>query len=132
MPYIEILPNNFHLVIPNEPGVYKIFSLNENGFPRSINRIGGIDNEGILYIGESKNLRERLRMLWRVLKPEYLTTAHTFGFNYNSVPLLQEMFPINTLAIKFEINQDHINYESLLIENYRQSFGEVPPFNGKK
>jgi hypothetical protein len=132
MPFILIHPIDFHTEIPSEPGVYKIYSLNDNHIPRPINRIGGIDNQGILYIGESQNLKERLRMLWRVLNPNYLATAHTFGINYNTVPLLQEIFPLNSLAVTFEIIQDHTNYETMLIENYRQLYGEVPPFNGKK
>ena len=132
MPYIIIHPENFHNEIPDQPGVYKIYSLDDNNIPRPINRLGGIDMQGILYIGESQNLKERLRMLWRVLNPNYLATAHTFGINYNTVPLLQELFPHNSLAVTFEIIQDHTSHETMLIENYRQLYGEVPPFNGKK
>jgi hypothetical protein len=132
MPFILIHPIDFHSEIPSEPGIYKIVSLNENRLPTPISRLGGVDNDGTLYIGQSQNLKDRLRMLWRVLNPGYLATAHTFGINYNHVPLLQALYPLDTIAINFEINYDQLNYEKSLIENYRQQYGEVPPLNEKK
>ena len=48
MPYIIIHPENFHNEIPDQPGVYKIYSLDDNNIPRPINRLGGIDKQGIL------------------------------------------------------------------------------------
>jgi len=129
---IRIEPEDFHIDIPEQGGVYWIYSLDNNDVPYPINRILGIDTNGVLYIGESENLRDRLRMLWRVLNPEYLATAHTFGVNYNALPSLQLRFPLNTLAVEYEVNAHHKIYETKLIETYRQTFGEVPPMNGRK
>lgn len=132
MPFIRIEPEDFHINIPQEGGVYWIYSLDDNDVPVPINRILGIDQSGVLYIGESENLKERLRMLWRVLNPEYLATAHTFGVNYNAMPEIQARFPLHTIAIQYEVTAHHDAYETQLIEEYRQQFGEVPPMNGRK
>lgn len=132
MPYIKIDPAEFYLQIPEQPGVYKLFSLNENDTPKHLQRVLGTDTAGILYIGKSNNLRDRLRMLWRVLNPDYNTRGHTFGVNNNSILIIREAFPLDTLAIDFEVQHDFHNYETLVIENYRQEFGEVPPLNGTK
>lgn len=132
MPLIRITKRNFHIDIPSRPGIYKIYSLDENDNPRHLQRLLGIDEEGVLYIGKSENLNDRVRMLWRVLQPNYRATAHTFGMNYKSLQVIQDEFPLDTLAIEFEENNMAKIYERSLIENYRQLYGEVPPLNGSK
>lgn len=129
---IRIEPEDFHIDIPEQGGVYWIYSLDDNDIPCPINRILDTDYNGVLYIGESGNLRERLRMLWRVLNPDYGATAHPFGMNYNSLPELRLRFPLHTLAIEWEVNANHKDYETQLISDYRQHFGEVPPLNARK
>ena len=132
MPFFRISNADFHYNIPQNPGVYRIFSLDNNDIPRPMQRVLGIDNDGILYIGKSNNLNERLRMLWRVLQPNYLATGHTFGINYKSLQVIQDAFPYDTLAIEFEENAEPAIFETALIETYRQIYGEVPPLNGSK
>lgn len=132
MPLIRITNRNFHITVPSRPGIYKIYSLDENDNPRHLQRLLGIDEEGVLYIGKSENLNDRVRMLWRVLQPNYRATAHTFGVNYKSLQVIQDAFPLDTLAIDFEENNMAKIYEKSLIENYRQLYGEVPPLNGSK
>lgn len=51
MDYIRILPKNFFMTIPEQPGVYKIFSLDKDNIPIATNRILETDKNGILYIG---------------------------------------------------------------------------------
>jgi excinuclease UvrABC nuclease subunit len=92
-----------------------------------LSRVLGTDLTGILYIGKSENLKERVRMLWRVLQPTYKATAHTFGMNYKSMKVIQDAFPFDTLAIEYEENPTAKVYEKSLIETYRQLYGEVPP-----
>jgi len=132
MKKIKIRPTDFHMNIPEKPGVYRIYSLDQNNKPKPIQRVLSIDKSGILYIGRSNNIRDRLRMLWRVLTPDYKATAHTFGINYNTLKIIRRAFPLNTLAIDYEINSSPKYYEKLLLERYRQKFGEVPPLNGSK
>jgi excinuclease UvrABC nuclease subunit len=47
--------------IPEEPGVYQLRSLGDDGNPQSISRLQGKDPEGIVYIGESSNLKKRIK-----------------------------------------------------------------------
>jgi excinuclease UvrABC nuclease subunit len=132
MPKIRIANVDFHFNVPAAPGVYKIFSLNDNDEPRRLPRVLGVDQSGILYIGRSGNLNDRLRMLWRVLQPNYRASAHTFGMNYKSLQVIQDAFPYDTLAIEFEENSEAKQLEKSLLEAYRQIYGEVPPLNGSK
>lgn len=132
MPLIRISNANFHIIIPPRSGVYRIFSLDQNDIPRPLQRVLGIDNDGILYIGKSENLNDRLRMLWRVLQPNYGASAHTFGINYKSLKIIQDAFPYDSLAIEFEESPEAKIYEKSLIESYRQKYGEVPPLNSSK
>lgn len=48
--------------IPENSGAYYIRCVNKFGKPINIVRLGGVDKEGIIYIGESgRNLRSRLK-----------------------------------------------------------------------
>jgi excinuclease UvrABC nuclease subunit len=132
MPKTRIINGDFHINIPSIPGVYKIYSLNDNNNARPLQRLLGTDQEGLLYIGKSENLNDRVRMLWRVLQPNYKATAHTFGMNYKSLQVIRDAFPLDTLAIEFEENNMAKTYEKTIIETYRQKYGEVPPLNGSK
>jgi hypothetical protein len=132
MDYIKLSNNFFWQTIPSKPGVYHIYSLDPKNKPKKLQRLIGKDEEGILYIGKSENLRERLRMLWRVLNPDLNATAHTFGEKYNTYQVLKSNFPLNTLAIKFRCSNNAKELEIKLIDEYINIFGEVPPFNSTK
>jgi hypothetical protein len=132
MDYIKLSNNFFWQTIASKPGVYHIYSLDPKNKPKKLHRLIGKDEEGILYIGKSENLRERLRMLWRVLNPDLKATAHTFGEKYNTYQVLKLNFPLNTLAIKFSCSNNAKELEIKLIDEYINNFGEVPPFNSTK
>lgn len=128
---ISLAEKQFWKNIPESGGVYHIRSFKDNKVIK-INRVLGIDNKGILYIGKSDNLRERLRMLWRVLNPKLEATAHTFGKKYNDNKKLRFVFPLKTLYVSFEVAEEPKNLESELLDKYFIKFGEVPPFNSTK
>jgi hypothetical protein len=132
MSHVRLQPEKFWQDIPAEPGIYKICVLNDNGTAVPLNRLIGTDPRGILYIGEGQNLRERLRMLWRVITPGYNATAHTCGINYKEVAAIQRIFPLSMLAVDYQVASNHRILEKQMIEDYRQQFGEVPPLNGRK
>jgi hypothetical protein len=92
----------------------------------------GIDNQGILYIGQSENLRARIRMLWRVLNPKLKATAHTFGSKYNENKKLKKAFPLKSLYVSYQITKEPKTLETNLLDKYFAKFGEVPPFNSSK
>lgn len=131
MKTISLAENNFWKQIPESGGVYFIYSYNNNT-PIKLNRVLGIDKEGVLYIGKSDNLRERLRMLWRVLNRKLKATAHTFGTKYNNNKKLEEAFPLKSLYISFRITTNPKILESELLDKYFSKYGEVPPFNSSK
>ena len=128
---ISLAEDRFWKNIPDVGGVYNIHCF-KGKKPITINRVLGIDNQGILYIGKSDNLRERLRMLWRVLNPNLKATAHTFGSKFNDNKKLKEAFPLNSLFIKYQVSKESKKLEKDLLDQYFQNFGEVPPFNSSK
>jgi hypothetical protein len=131
MKTISLAEINFWKQIPESRGVYFIYSCN-NLIPIRLNRVLGTDEEGVLYIGKSENLRERLRMLWRVLNPKLEATAHTFGTKYNSNQKLREAFPMKSLFVSYRITSEPKTLESELLDKYFLKYGEVPPFNSSK
>lgn len=131
MKTIKLLNDRFWNHIPECGGVYFIHSYN-NQIPIRLNRVLGADEEGILYIGKSGNLRERLRMLRRVLNPSLKATAHTFGQKYNSNEKLREAFPLESMYISYRISTEPKTLEFELLDKYFLKFGEVPPFNSSK
>lgn len=128
---ISLAEDGFWNHIPECSGVYLIHSYN-NQIPIKLNRVLDTDVEGVLYIGKSENMRERLRMLGRVLNPKLKATAHTFGTKYNANKKLMKAFPLNTLYVSYIITNEPKTSESELLDNYFANFGEVPPFNSSK
>lgn len=128
---ISLGDDGFWKRIPESGGIYFIYVYN-NKLPIKVSRVLGIDNDGVLYIGKSENLRERLRMLWRVINPKLKATAHTFGTKYNNNKKLREAFPFKSLYVSYTITTEPKTLESELIDKYFLKFGEVPPFNSSK
>jgi len=128
---ISLAEEQFWMSIPEDGGVYHIYCYKDKT-PLKINRVLRLDNEGILYIGKSANLRERLRMLWRVLNPKLKATAHTFGSKYNKNKKLRKTFPLKSLYVTYQFTVEPKSLETNLLDKYFAKFGEVPPFNSSK
>jgi excinuclease UvrABC nuclease subunit len=129
MKTIKLTDPEFWHNVPEEPGVYMVLNVTDSGKPSKLNRLLNIDENGILYIGKSSNLRDRLRMLWRTIQPDLKATAHTFGRRYKEISTLHTAYPISSLAITFSLVENPDKEESNLLRNYCEKFGEVPPFN---
>ncbi len=128
---ISLVEEQFWMNIPEDGGVYHIYCYKDKT-PLKINRVLRLDNDGILYIGKSENLRARIRMLWRVLNPNLKATAHTFGTKYNENKRLKKAFPLKSLYVSFQISKKPKTLENKLLDKYFAKFGEVPPFNSSK
>jgi hypothetical protein len=125
---------------PSKPGIYILY-LND-----PIRKINEIDRKGILYIGESSNLKSRLRIF---LKPQWkrwysknkdemfnhlvLTYVLDFDDDFNLIlngvtgkGLLKENAP---LKLKYSICSDRKNIEKKLLQGHFMLFGQLPPFN---
>jgi len=127
--------------VPSKPGIYILYLNNP------ITKISEIDKKGILYIGESSNLRSRLKIVVRPQwKKDYdknknemfnhlsLTYAVDFNDDFNLIifsgltgkGLLKEG---SSLKLKYSICSHHKNIEKKLLQGHFMSFGQLPPFN---
>ena len=128
---ISLVEDRFWKNIPEGGGVYKIHCIRDK-MPIKINRVLRLDNEGVLYIGKSNNLRERLRILRRNIIKKPQVSTHTFGKKHNENKRLQKAFPLNSLYVSYQITKEPKTLETDLLDKYSAKFGEVPPFNSSK
>jgi len=135
MRYLRFIDCDFFShIVDNKKGVYKLYSLTDEGTPKPVNRILGTDFEGVLYIGCSPDrpLQDRLKDAIKAFSPNYKSCPHSGGRKYSSMPKVQKAFPFQTLAITYEITDEPRKRETELIEEYCQIFGEEPPLNSSK
>lgn len=116
--------------LPDHRGhaVYRIRLL-ESGKVISIQRFLGCDNEGILCIGKSNNLKSRLAQFRR---GKDNGREHYEAYRlYTSRERLNELFPSRTYEysfVKLEPGKEG-DLEAELLKEYCREFGEVPPLN---
>lgn len=105
-------------------GVYRLVGLSGNGDlsrPAILDRVGGKDITGTLYIGEAGRLNMRLNQL-RLGKHQAS----------NLPTILESVFPPEQLAIALMFTHTFTKWiERDLINAYINSFGEAPPLNYK-
>ena len=135
-PLAELASNRFRSV-PIRPGVYVIYWV-KDGKPVPVQRILGVDERGILYIGTTrgeKGLRGRIRDLWISIeivrghrrRKKY---PHTFGPSLVYTGL-HNLIKDEELRIYFkEFSIDEAEYqEKRAILEYTRRYGEPPPLN---
>lgn len=124
--------DNFWEQIPETKGVYKLVSVDFITLkPVPVQRVCGIDKDGILYIGESQNLRNRLCDLKKSILEKFKSDSHPAGIQYKTNGMLMDMFSETSLAINYIEIDSHKNEETRLLSEYRLKFGELPPLNQK-
>jgi len=111
-------------------GVYRLIALASEGDakPATLNRVGGQDASGTLYIGESSNLSQRLNRLLR---------SGWGGRNEDShgaIGMLKQIAVLDYFPRKLGITllftvRDTRGVERDLIKAYMNSFGDTPPLN---
>lgn len=118
-------------------GVYRVFSSGIN-----IDRCCGKDSTGTLYIGRAGAGRRD----WSILRTRIQSLVkyeHHVTKIWRSSNLLQEKFPWDSLAIEWAYTGRILNQngelvpeaklaEGLLLDCYRDSFGELPPWNHRR
>ena len=128
--------------IPQIRGVYWLIamskpveSFDKNDPFRHISRLTGVDKKGILYIGKTTDLKGRLyKKLVEPIKKykpnsKWGDMPRDFMFDYFHSRNAEDNYPRNTLSVVF---RNHLNPEALeekLLYSYRQTYGELPPFN---
>jgi hypothetical protein len=109
-----------------EPGAYKIVCSEE------IRRLRGADPEGILVIGESVNLRNRVGQFIRTVIDEK-NSSHSEGVTFYNLGM-STRFPVSTLRFKFAVTGTKAEAEALeakTMKAYEDRHWEFPPLNFK-
>ena len=112
-------------------GVYKLHCLYEENNSKfiPINRILGVDQEGVLYIGKASQICTRIGDLMKSLSPSHKSFNHPAGIRYASNKKLQESFSFNRLCVTVLPSEDPNDSEVYEMRKYFEQYGEVPPFN---
>ena len=123
--------------IDEKPGAYIIRYL-EGSSPKHFTRLNGIDEEGILCIGKSNNLRRRIREFLKDIATEGLKEKyHSEGWNFRKYfrdnpnpkaikPEIENM-EVFWKAMNSEAEADEL--ETILIQDYVMTFQDKPPLN---
>lgn len=115
------------VTIPRKPGVYQFRCLSDKGLPLAIPRLSKIDSKGIIYIGESGDLRKRLLDFRATLK-DRKKSRHAAGWTYCSFNYFP-IFPPRRLQFRHKVLRNPIAEEFELIMSYRKTFMDLPPLN---
>jgi len=112
-------------------GAYKLHCLDKSDQNRvePLNRVLGLDNEGILYIGETSKNHFRIGDLIKSLSPHHKSLGHHAGIRFSNNIKLRERFPFERLCFTFIPAENPKEKESQELQRYFQKYGEVPPLN---
>jgi len=118
---------NFKEIQEKAAGVYEI-KWAVDGKPQPINRTNGIDESGLLYIGQSSNLQRRIKGLW-----QHITggkSRHTAGRTYTTYHY-ERKFPPEQLEVRWALlsKEQCPKVESKLLDEYVNNFLDKPPLN---
>jgi len=120
-----------HYRIPAKPGVYEIRCVSGRGKPFKIYRAYGVDEDGILSIGESSNLSDRLHGFRRTIQPHTKRSSHAAGWCYVSLRY-ERVFKKENLQFKYKVTgtkKQAQKEEFILLCKYRSQFLDLPPLN---
>ena len=112
--------------INNSPGAYMIAA------KRTINRAIGKDEEGILDVGESKNLRDRIKSFIACANGNR-KSGHMAGWRYCEFNF-NEVFPLESLYLSWHMAEskgEAYQLESNILKKYLKQHYELPPLNYK-
>jgi hypothetical protein len=122
--------------IPNVPGAY-IIIYSKNGVPQHLNRLNGVDEEGIFCIGKTKNLAGRIiQFVSDILTEGLKVNVHSEGWNFrryfrdNPKGKIKPRF--EDLEIYWKILESEsaaLKFETRLIQSYVMNFQDKPPLN---
>lgn len=130
--WVHLTDESLHDV-PQKTGIYEIRA------PRSIksiNRLIGKDEKGILEIGQSSDLRIRLRAFYNAAKGG--EESHSEGIRFFKLKLARKLgIKIGELEVRFkEVKKSQLKTtEEGHLLRYEERHGELPPLNhsgGKK
>lgn len=116
-------------------GVYKIRLANSKGIPFKIPRFLDKDKDGILQIGSSKNIEERIKYFRGAMKGKRYPHAEGQRLRlvkeYPSFITKYRDYKIEYFFIKLRSKSQAQKEEERLLKCYFKNYGEVPPLNNK-
>ena len=124
-----VFNNTYNLKMRNKAGVYRIRAFKEHGKPFPIHRLGGVDSLGILHIGKSKNLKNRINFFRQ--SSEGKNDSHHAGYEFY-IWDFKKIIPLNNLRfdyIETPTEQEALRMERLLHKEYREQFFDRPPLD---
>ena len=113
--------------IPTNGGIYQLYFKSTY---RIIMRFKGGDKTGMLYVGETENLKRRLYNL-RLGLINANTKIHSIAGYYVEFNF-EKYFPLEKLFVKYESCKNHKERENEILVRYIKRFGELPLFNFKR
>lgn len=122
----ELLMKADLALIPNQPGAYMIAA------KHSIHRAFGEDPEGILDVGESKNLRDRIRAFIGCANGNR-SSGHMAGWRFYEFDF-NLRFPVDSLYLswhKADSKAEAYALEESILKEYLAQHSELPPLNYK-
>lgn len=113
--------------VENVSGIYFV-RWSRDGKPVAISRLGGVDQKGILYVGSAKNLKKRVKRLWRGINQQ---GRHTIGKTIIFCKVF-ELINLDEYEISWEearSPEKAIGLEWTAIKLYADKYREPPPLN---
>lgn len=111
-------------------GVYVLF-LEKDSKIMPVSRLLSNDENGILYIGMTVSFLDRPILLKKTIANK-TETGHDCGLLYNKLSDKENILPRECLKILLIEHSDPMHLEYKLLQQYFNSFGELPPFNRNK
>jgi len=118
--------NDFLRDTPKRPGVYRVHLVRKGGKFDPVKRLGGIDDEGIIYIGKTTNLRRRLRLQLKRYGGKLSKRTREYLKYYLG------RFPHKSHSFSWKCTKDEseaVRAEKKLLKSYFKRFLEEPPRN---
>ena len=116
------------------PGVYKIRLADQQEKAMPIPRFLGADKEGLLAIGESKNLSRRIRQFYRAYSGQ--SFRHSVAerlflllFKWINSGSTVKTSRLEFSCMKLRDKAEAQTAEEMLLKTYFKKFGELPPLN---
>jgi predicted GIY-YIG superfamily endonuclease len=124
----DLAATRFREVPIDSSGVYFV-RWSKNGAAVPIQRLSGVDDKGILYIGSAKKLKRRVRELWNGINGK--VEQHTIGKTIIFCKI-SEIMKLNEYDIAWEELKPHksaIGQEWAAFKSYAERYKEPPPLN---
>jgi len=115
--------------IPTSSGIYEI-RWAVDGRPQPINRVNGVDESGLLYIGKTRFLRLRIASFWRYIKSERKEPPNAAAYAYVFYSYYFKFKPEQLEVRWMTLSEDKIDMErERLLFYYAMKYFDRPPLN---